>query len=98
MPDSRNFAPASGDTLPAALREALERLFRAMDADDVLRICETALDQLGLRGTLHWLPPAGEVGADPGRVILATDPQTQRILIMQAETAPPNAPGSTELA
>lgn len=95
MPDSRNFAPAAG-ILPAELRETLERLFRASDADGVLTICETALKQLGLRGTLRWLPPEAESAAEPGWLNLASDPQSLRVLAVEGEAA--NQAANAELA
>jgi diguanylate cyclase (GGDEF)-like protein len=98
MPDSRNFAPEPGGILPAELRETLERLFRAADANGVLTICESALSQLGLPGKLQWLPPEAETTSEPGRLNLANDPQSLRILAVEGEAAQPSHGASAELA
>jgi diguanylate cyclase (GGDEF)-like protein len=97
MPDSRNLAPAPGGTLPEPLRETLERLFRAADATSVLDICETALGQLGLRGSLRWLPPEASSSQEPGRLSLAVDPHSLQMLIWEAEFVP-SQQASAELA
>jgi diguanylate cyclase (GGDEF)-like protein len=98
MPDSRNFVPDPGGSLPAELRETLERLFRAADSDGVLSTCETALEQLALQGTLRWLPPEAENAPEPGRLNLAVDPQSQRVLALEGDATQPNHAANAELA
>ncbi|RDS79269.1 EAL domain-containing protein [Dyella monticola] len=85
MPDSRNFALETDGTLPLALCEILEKLFRAADPAGVLAICETALAQIGVRGTLRWLPPDRDEAPEPGVVNLAVDPQSLQTLALQTD-------------
>ncbi|HKT27087.1 bifunctional diguanylate cyclase/phosphodiesterase [Dyella sp.] len=97
VPDSRHFASASGEILPALLRETLERLFRAADASSVLEICETALGHLGLHGALRWLPPEADSTQGPGRINLAVDPQNLQMLVWEGDLVP-GQDASAELA
>ncbi|HUA81987.1 MAG TPA: bifunctional diguanylate cyclase/phosphodiesterase, partial [Dyella sp.] len=86
MPDSRNFAKKPGGTFPAALREIMERLFRAGDAVSVLEICETALAHLGVHGTLRWIPPEAESAPlGQGLLNLAIDPQSLQALVLEGD-------------
>jgi diguanylate cyclase (GGDEF)-like protein len=83
LPDKLNASPAPPETLRAELRDAMERLFRAVDADSVLETCQAALDQLRVQGKLRWLPTeTGERVPAPGRLNLARDPHSLQTLVL----------------
>ncbi len=81
--------------VPAAQRDthgvpaAIERLVQATDAASVIEACERMLDNLGLRGRLHWQNPDERRACAPaGQIDLAEDPQGQRILVLTGISAP----------
>ncbi len=73
----------------ATLNGAVERLFEAVDATGVMEICELMLDQLGIRGRLHWRARDEDGAPDEKWLDLAEDPQATRTLSMTWDETPP---------
>ena len=74
----------------ATLNGAVERLFEAVDATGVMEICELMLDQLGIRGRLHWRARDEDGAPDEKWLDLAEDPQATRTLSMTWDETPPS--------
>ncbi|QAU22762.1 EAL domain-containing protein [Dyella sp. M7H15-1] len=98
VPDNPNLPPTTPGTIPAELRDTMERLFQAVDADSVLNTCRTALDHLGIHGELYWIAPDVEKPAVPGKLCLTNDPQSLQTLVFSGDLALLNDIASAELS
>ena len=85
-------APQAGafPEIPAAI----EQLLKAPDPASVLEICERGLEQLAIRGTLHWRPHDAAPTAG-WQLDLANDAQHQHVLTLRcAEPVPETIRGT----
>ncbi|MBE1159152.1 bifunctional diguanylate cyclase/phosphodiesterase [Dyella acidiphila] len=98
VPDSPNFTSTSPGAIPAGLRDTMERLFRAVDPGSVLETCQLALDHLGIRGELRWVPAEAADQPLPGRLNLAKDPQSQQTLTFLGDPTGINEAVGAELS
>ena len=89
-PTIRSSQPAPVARDLAALREAVERLFKAPDAASVMEICEPMLGNFGMQGRLRWRRPDEPTGHTGGQLDLAEDPQGPRTLTLEWTDLPPS--------
>ena len=67
----------------ASLRDAVERLFEASDADGVMEIGELMVRSLGIQGRLRWRRKDESPTLAAAQLDLAQDPQASRTLTLE---------------